>query len=408
MASVKRRRYRAHAPDERQLVQMWRRNYWSEGTIAQYLQWVRRFRQYCHDRRLDQRAELTLEGVREFACRYAGRRRRRPAPRATFEAADNALFAWAQALRSMGQRLPDWQPVVPRLALPRLIAEYVAFREKQCGVAATTIRGDVSTAEEFLALLRDRGRVVRRIEASDLDAFVAQLRRRRSRRTVRDTCSRLRSFLRFLQLTGRVEHDLASVLVAPRVLAMEKPVRTLDWSDVRRLLRSVRRDRPGGLRAFAVLLLMASYGFGAAEVAALRLGDIDWRGSVIRLQRPKTGAPLELPLLPAVARAVADYLRKGRPADAIVREIFVSAQLPRRPMSTGAIRHVVRDHARAAGIREPVGGHSLRHTHATRAIDAGANPKVVGDILGHRRPSSTSVYTRVAFGPLRKVALPVP
>ncbi|MBV8707490.1 MAG: tyrosine-type recombinase/integrase [Acidobacteriaceae bacterium] len=49
-----------------------------------------------------------------------------------------------------------------------------------------------------------------------------------------------------------------------------------------------------------------------------------------------------------------------------------------------------------------------RHSHATRQVDAGTSLKMVGDILGHRRPSSTSVYVRVALRRLRTVALPVP
>ena len=65
--------------------------------------------------------------------------------------------------------------------------------------------------------------------------------------------------------------------------------------------------------------------------------------------------------------------------------------------------------ARRAGIAAPrIGAHAFRHSHASRQVDAGANLKVVSDILGHRSPSSTSVYVRVALARLRTVALPVP
>jgi integrase len=157
-----------------------------------------------------------------------------------------------------------------------------------------------------------------------------------------------------------------------------------------------------------MLLLMVAYGFGAAEVVALQLEGVDWRAGILRVQRPKTGAQIELPLLPAVAGALSAYLRRGRPADAETRQVFISARLPRRPISTGIVRHQVRLYGRSVGIRGPLGAHVLRHTHATRQVDAGANPKVVGDILGHRRPASISSYARVALNRLRAVALPVP
>jgi site-specific recombinase XerD len=84
-------------------------------------------------------------------------------------------------------------------------------------------------------------------------------------------------------------------------------------------------------------------------------------------------------------------------------------QMPYTPLTSGAIRHRIHHYARQAGVDAPViGAHAFRHSHATRQIDAGANPKVVSDILGHRRPSSTSVYVRVALRRLRGVALPVP
>lgn len=349
-----------------------------------------------------------MRGVQLFARCYVGPRMRRAAPQRVIIDADNAIFAWAQALRSLGRPIPEWSPPRTGAPLPALLAEYVAFRRQQRGIAGSTIVGDVAIVREFIELLRSRGRSVRRPTVGDLDAFVEALGRRQCRRTVRDNCSRLRAFLRFLRMTGRINGDLSSFVVAPRVRRMEQPPRALPWAHVQRLLRSVPRDRPIGLRDYALLLLLAAYGFGAAEAVALRLEDIDWKGGVVRLQRPKTGAPLELPLLPAVARALVAYLRRGRPADAGIRQVFVSARLPRRPLSTAAVRHLVCGRAAAAGLAGLVSGHSLRHTHATRQIDAGVNPKIVGDILGHRRPSSTSVYARVALRHLRSVALPVP
>ena len=55
-----------------------------------------------------------------------------------------------------------------------------------------------------------------------------------------------------------------------------------------------------------------------------------------------------------------------------------------------------------------IGAHAFRHSHASRQVDAGANLKVVSEILGHRSSSSTPVYVRVAIKRLRGVGLPVP
>jgi integrase/recombinase XerD len=393
---------------ERRVVGAWRQIRLSAGTRTQYLHCVRRFRRYWSERGLDGIEQLTLAGVKEYAAHYVGPSMSRPAPATVLDQTDSAVYAWAHALRELGHRVPPWRPPPSPTTWPPLVAEYLTYRREHRGVGARTRQRDASTVTEFLALLRDRRRALSTVRAIDLDAFVAQVAHRLGRIAVRDTCCHLRSFLRFLHVTGRASRDLASLVVAPRVRAMERPPRALAWPDVRCLLRAIPRDTPTGRRDFAVVLMMATYGLGAAEVVALRLDDIDWRHAVLRLRRPKTGAPLELPLLPAVAHAVAAYLREGRPPDAVSREAFVGARLPRRPMSTSAVRHLLRWYARRAGLRVPVGGHTLRHSHATRQIDAGVNPKLVGDILGHRRPASTSVYVRVALQRLRAVALPVP
>ena len=158
-----------------------------------------------------------------------------------------------------------------------------------------------------------------------------------------------------------------------------------------------------------MLLLLASYGMGSSEVARLRLEDIDWTAKLLRVRRHKTGVLIELPLLPSIARALAAYLRRGRPRHSTSREVFLTVALPHHAIGASALRHQVHKYmSRAAIPAELRGSHVFRHSHATRQIDLGARPKIVSDILGHRRPSSTSVYVRVAIRRLRVLALPVP
>ena len=59
--------------------------------------------------------------------------------------------------------------------------------------------------------------------------------------------------------------------------------------------------------------MMSTYGFGAGEITRLQLQDIDWSAGTLKIMRPKTGEVFQLPLLPAIAKALACYLRRGRP-----------------------------------------------------------------------------------------------
>jgi integrase/recombinase XerD len=263
--------------------------------------------------------------------------------------------------------------------------------------------------QQFLQYLRRRRRMLGHVALVDIDGFIQKNAQRLSKARVADICSSLRTFLRFLHTTGRLQTDLASGVMAPRFRVSERPPRTLPWQDVRRILQVIRRSEPPGKRDFAMLLLLATYGLGAAEVLALRLEDLDWQAGILRAWRPKTKVRIELPLLPPVAKALTSYLRWERPPARGTARLFLSKRMPYEPITSGAIRHRIRLYARQAGVAAKViGAHAFRHSHASRQVDAGANLKVVSEILGHRSSSSTSAYIRVALKRLRGLGLPVP
>lgn len=394
---------------ERGVVALWRRGHLCSGTIVTYLQWVRRFKAYCEKRKLDEIDQLTRAGVQRFIAAYVGvRLKGRPAAEHTRNLARNALHAWACGLRALGIAMPGWRNNQARPASP-LIYEYCQYRKAHNGVAEGTLDRDVATARGFLKELGCRRKPVARTTLKDVDTFVYKTASRVSKATVADTCSSLRSFLRFLHMTGKLRTDLAKSVFAPRFCRSERPPRTLPWADVQAILRSVHQSKPPGKRDFAILLLLATYGLGAAEVLGLRLEDVDWKAGTLRTYRPKTKTLIELPLLPAVAKALIAYLRWERPPAKENHHLFLRTIMPYESITSGAIRHRIRYYAGLAGVSATViGAHAFRHSHASRQVDAGANIKVVSDILGHRSSSSTSVYVRVALKRLRIVALPVP
>lgn len=401
-------RTRARDVRERAVVDYWRRGRLSELTIQIYLGWVHRFRRYCLRRELDEVEQASAAGLRLFLTSYSWPKAKGKPKAASLDSARSAVHAWACALRSMGEAVPAWRKPAVAAALPPLLSEYAAYRRAHNGVAEATLRRDLDTARRFLHCIRQRRRGLSRIDLRDVDAFVQEVAALLSTSAVVDTCSSLRAFLRFLQATGHLKKDLATGVMSPRFRASSRPPRTLPWREVRSILQAIRRSDSTAKRDFAMLLLLATYGLGAAEILTLRLEDVDWRAGVLKARRPKTKVHIELPLLPPVAKALAAYLRERPPAKNIAR-LFLSRRMPYAPITSGAIRHRIRLYAKRAGVSaEVLGAHIFRHSHASRQIDAGANLKVVSEILGHRSSSSTSVYVRVALRRLRGVGLRVP
>lgn len=291
-----------------------------------------------------------------------------------------------------------------------MLEAFARYRREVRGVAESTVGRDLGMVREFVGFLRRRQRRIACARVEDVDAFLGMCGSRLACKTLARVVCALRAFLGFLFASGRIRSDLAGAVGAPKVRRGERPPRALPWSDVRRTLQVVDVKARSGRRDYTLLLVMAVYGLGAGEARGLTLESVDWRRRQLRVIRPKTGREIHLPLLPAVALALAAYLRHGRPRHCTTRALFVQMHAPYGPLaSSSAIRHVLHKHAASAGIVAPfLGSHVLRHSHACRQIDLGASAAVVGDILGHRRPESTSAYARVALRRLRAMSLPVP
>jgi site-specific recombinase XerD len=303
-------------------------------------------------------------------------------------------------------------PAVP-LAVTRvgtLAKLYGAALQDLRGLAPLTIRQHVTTAADFLSHLDYELRPARlaALTASDVETFVREVGQRVSRATLQHRVAQVRGFLRFLASGGRVRPGLDRQIDSPRVYRQEELPRSLPWSTVRKLLQSIDRRTPHGLRDYAMLFLIATYGLRACEVVALTLDAIDWRGRRLHVPCRKAGTALVLPLTDAAGTVLLRYLRRGRPA-APHRELFLRHRAPAGVLRRTAVNEVFQKWVRRSGLPIPFhGAHCLRHSYAVALLRRGVGLKTLGDLLGHRTAESTCAYLRLATDDLREVALPVP
>jgi site-specific recombinase XerD len=281
------------------------------------------------------------------------------------------------------------------------------------GLAPETRSRRCTEARQFLSWLEERGHEENLVNLTitDIDTYV-MLRAASLRRTsVKLRATNLRSFLRYLNISGRIILDLSTAVIGPTLYAFESIPSSLRPDEVKAVLATTRKDGSiKGLQDYAVLLLLSSYGLRAGEITALRLSDVDWKSDMLRIRHSKTGDYSELPLLPAVGNAILDYLQRGRPATT-AREIFIRNRAPYLPLPNGSsLYRVVRDRIKAAGVepRGKQGPHVFRHALAVSMLHAAVPIKQIGDVLGHRSAASTAVYLKLATEDLRAVALEIP
>jgi integrase len=154
------------------------------------------------------------------------------------------------------------------------------------------------------------------------------------------------------------------------------------------------------------LTLLARLGLRAGEVAGLGLDDIDWRRGEI-VVRGKANRVDRLPLPADVGKRIIDYLRYGRPNTARDRRVFITAQAPRRGLTSNGVSTIVGVAGRRAGLGS-IGAHRLRHSAATSMLRSGASLSEIGQILRHRRMAATAIYAKVDLEALRGLGRPWP
>jgi site-specific recombinase XerD len=219
----------------------------------------------------------------------------------------------------------------------------------------------------------------------------------------------LKVFLKFLHTTRRHENDLSGKFSMVRVAKHPRIPSVWIAEDVIKTLKAVDRGSPLGKRDYAILMLVVRLGLRISDVKTLRLTDVKWDENRIELNQSKTGNPLSLPLLPDVGWAIIDYLKHGRP-ESDLQQIFLTAVPPIREISlTSSMANVVAKYARIGGVtlrpNMKHGMHSLRHSLASRLLEAKTPLPIISEVLGHASPHEVNAYLKVDIENLRRCAL---
>jgi integrase/recombinase XerD len=161
-------------------------------------------------------------------------------------------------------------------------------------------------------------------------------------------------------------------------------------------------EAPHNLRHRTLLAILYGCGLRVAEVAHLKVSDIDSARKVLWVRHGK-GRKDRQTLLPAkLLGLLRCYWRTQRPTE----WLFPGADAT-RPISPKAIFLACRNAAHKAGILKPVHPHSLRHAFATHLLEAGVNLRTIQILLGHANLETTARYLQVADVTVRSTPSPL-
>jgi site-specific recombinase XerD len=340
-------------------------------------------------------SDLTVERIAAFAAH----RRRQGYTQFRTPRALRPLLAY---LRRIGVA-PQPSAIVETSA-DRFARQYAEYLVRERGLVATTIRRYTDFARRFIAAeLGAQSINWRQLSAADVTKFVTLEFRHSSIGQCKHIVSQLRSLLRYLHVQG-LANDLAGCVPAVAGWRLASLPKGLETAQVEQLLASQDRRTTVGCRDHAVLCLLVRLGLRAGEVAALCLGDIDWRAAEF-VVRGKGRRDSRLPLPTDVGQALVAYLRR-RPRVAC-RAVLLCVRAPHRAITSQAVSGLTRRALRAIGVSAG-SAHVLRHTAATQMLRRGASLSEVGHVLRHRHLDTTAIYAKVDDTSLRALAQPWP
>ncbi len=310
----------------------------------------------------------------------------------------SALVSWLLFFASCGKKMDD---------LEKAIEDFEKYMELERNFSPHTIlsyRTDLRQFRQFIAdfhlsVEREKKGQAMHVEPSIIRAFLSFLYKNNVRKTsISRKIATLRSFFKYLVREGKAEFNPAEMVQAPRA---EKYLPTfLPVDEVFSLMKAPFNDDWMGLRDRAIIEFLYSSGIRAGELVALNLEDVDLEAGLMKI-RGKGKKERVVPVGTPALNAAKEYLAKRRAAAGYGLPYFINRSGSR--LTTRTVERLVDKYVMLSGLKRKIGPHSLRHSFATHLMDAGADLRVIQEMLGHESLSTTQKYTTLSISRLMEV-----
>lgn len=282
-------------------------------------------------------------------------------------------------------------------------AQYLALRRGLSAATCRAYRSDVVSLLTFLAGGATDDPDLTGLDIRVLRAWLAHMSSDGSAsRSLQRRVAAARAFTGWAHSEGLMPADPGVRLRAPQG-GSALPV-VLSQDQARGLLSEAARaddDEVANLCDRAMFELLYASGIRVAELCGLDLADISFAERTMRVTG-KGDKQRTVPFGPPAARALAEWLRAGRPDWAGPRSggaVFLGPRGGR--IGQRRVRARLHRLLRIMPDLPDIGPHGLRHSAATHMVEGGADLRTVQEMLGHATLATTQIYTHVSVERLR-------
>jgi integrase/recombinase XerD len=283
------------------------------------------------------------------------------------------------------------------------LEEFEAYLRVEASSSLHTVEGYLRDLRRLAAYAASRGiRAPEGLGPAHLRDFVFHLKDLGLAATsIRRQISAVRTYYRFLSGEGRLARDPSAQLETPK--AWQRLPDVLSHAEVEAVLTAPNPDEPLSWRDRALLEIGYGTGVRVSELVGMAVADLLFDEALVRVLG-KGGKERLVPIGRRALGATAVYAREVRPhldRGETHGRLLLNAR--GRPLSRVGAWGIIKRCAARAGIEKRVTPHTLRHTFATHLLEGGADLRAVQEMLGHVDLATTQVYTHVDRDYLRTV-----
>ncbi|NQZ58357.1 MAG: tyrosine-type recombinase/integrase [Lentisphaeraceae bacterium] len=299
------------------------------------------------------------------------------------------------------------------LSTVELYDSYRNYLQQVKSLCDATIHKSLPYLERLLIGLNiwPDGDFKRQVTGDSISAFFLQYKQSHGRGACVNMSSCARSFLKYCHLYKILDRDFSALIPTARHWQLSYIPKAVSDENIRKLIDSIGVSSPIGLRDKALIILLAVYGVRGAQLRHLRLNDLDWKRQQIHFPAVKGGRAVNQIMTHEAGNSLSAYLLEGRP-ESRCPEVFLTHLHSVNPLKgASTLSTIISRRLKRAGIQQAVGisygSHGFRHAFASRLV--GNIPfHEISEMLGHRSPSSTFIYSKVAFSMQREAVMPWP
>ncbi|MCQ2077445.1 MAG: tyrosine recombinase XerD [Bacteroidaceae bacterium] len=216
--------------------------------------------------------------------------------------------------------------------------------------------------------------------------------------------SGIRSFYRFLLITGEIDDDPTELLEFPGRPQHVPDVLTVE--EVDKIISTIDLSQTEGQRNKAIIEVLFSCGLRVSELCELRLSNLFFDEGFIRVM----GKGSKQRIVPISGKAIHElklYFTERNLIDikpGYEDYVFIS-KLRKKNLSRIMVFHMIKELVELSGIDKTVSPHTFRHSFATCLLEGGANLRVIQAMLGHESISTTQIYMNIDTTHLREELL---